>query len=231
MKPRTVQLCGLPKAFDVPLWDPVIAAHFESKYGYADEVLRQINDERLYERFFAGRRNLVFLDLGANIGLVSIHALQSCQRIVAVEPSPDTFAVLRAMTHAMPKIEAIQAAIAPRDGECEFFVNDINSTANSTVNNAGVKTSVRGVTLNNLLKEAQLTHVDFCKVDIEGGEGESLNMAELGPASAIVDSWFIETHNCPKTTWEHKLGEIVGNLARVGYWHMEINGMGIYARK
>lgn len=231
MKPRHVFICGEVLSFDVPLWDPMVAAHFESRHGYADEVLRQINEERLYERYFDGRRNLVFLDLGANIGLVSIHALQSCQRIVAVEPAPDAYAVLKAMTHAMPKIETIQAAIAPHDGRCEFYVNDINSTANSTVNTAGVKTSVRGVTLTNLLKEAQLTHVDFCKVDIEGAEGESLNMAELGAAKDIVDSYFIETHNCPKTTWEHKLGEIVGNLARCGYRHMEINGMGVYARK
>jgi FkbM family methyltransferase len=216
--------------FDIPMFDPLVADHFNSPNSCTAELLRQICDERMYEKYFP-RRGMVFLDLGANIGLVSIYAVENCKRIVAVEPFAGAFTVLKAMTHSFLNIEPICAAIAPNDGDCDFFFNDINSTANSTVNNAGVKTSVRGVTLNKLLKEAQLTHVDFCKVDIEGAEGESLTLAELDAAKGIIKEYYIEFHNCPKSSWEHKLGTATANLLRIGYHTMEIKGMGIHATR
>jgi hypothetical protein len=73
--------------------------------------------------------------------------------------------------------------------------------------------------------------VDVCKIDADGAEGEALNLDQLDAASGIINQYFIECHNDPKTTWEHKLGTIVGNLARCGYSKMSIDGMAITASK
>lgn len=213
------------------MFDPLVSAHFNSPSSLTDTLIDQINKEKIYEPLFKDRHDLVFLDIGANIGLVSIYAAPACRRIIAVEPDPDTFQVLKGMTISCPNIELVNAALAPMDGPVDFYRNDINTTANSTVNTAGTKTTVQGLTLSSILRINQLEHVDVVKCDAEGSEGESLSFEELEMAGAIVDCYYIETHNCPKTTWQHKLGSLVNRLSDLGYWNMKFNGMALIARK
>lgn len=207
---------------------------------YIDTLKDQIKSG-IYDHLFNGepctrtyqppKRDLVFLDIGANIGLVSIYAVPYCKRIVAVEPCKETYNRLKDNTRNYPIIETVQAALAPNNGLHEFFVNDINFTASSTVNTYGRRIEVVGQTLQSILIQNDLTHVDVCKIDTEGAEGEALNLSQLEAVSAIIKTYYIETHNCPKTTWEHKLGTLVGNLARCGYSEMTISGMAITASK
>ena len=197
---------------------------------YINTLKEQIGSG-LYDKLFADRTGLVFLDIGANIGLVSIYAVPYCKRIVAVEPSSETYDQLEKNTKHYSIISRDQSALSPSNGLVEFFVNDINFTASSTVNTYGRRIEVRGRTLMTILDRNDLPHVDICKIDAEGAEGEALNLDQLDAASGIIKQYFIETHNCPKTTWEHKLGTIVGNLSRCGYHNMEINGMAITASK
>jgi FkbM family methyltransferase len=198
--------------------------------SYIDNIKSQVASG-MYDRLFNDRRDLVFLDIGANVGIVSIYAVPYCKRIVAVEPAPSTFETLQRNTKDYPMIECVCAALTPKGGVHEFFVNDINFTASSTVNTYGKRIEVEGTTLSGLLYHYHLDQVDVCKVDVEGGEGESLDWFQINHAKDIIDCYFIETHNCPKTTWEHKLGTIVGNLARCGYTKMEIDGMAITATR
>lgn len=197
---------------------------------YIDSVRDQINSG-MYDRLFKDKSDLVFLDIGANIGLVSVYAVPYCQRIVSIEPSPDVFPVLEHNTKNYIAIESHCLALAPKDGVCQFFVNDINFTASSTVNTYGKLITVDGLTLKSILAKFNLRHVDVCKVDCEGAEGEALDYYAISQASEIIDQWFIEFHNCPQTSWEHKLGTAVGNFLRCGYTKMVIDGMALTATK
>jgi len=230
MEPKIIKMAS-GREFEIPLFDPLVGAHFNTASSYVGELLRQTNDEQIYAKMFAGKTGLIFLDLGANMGVVSIYAADSCARIVSVEPAPATFSVLKAMTWSFPNINPVCAALCPVDGPCKFFQNDVNSTASSTVNTYGTEVMVPGLRLSTILHQNQLEHVDVCKIDVEGAEGESLTLAELQLVRPIVDSYYVETHNCPKTAWEHKLGEFVGNMARLGYHQMEVRGMTVYSRK
>lgn len=197
---------------------------------YINTIKDQINSG-MYAPLFEGRSGLVFLDIGANIGLVSIYAVPYCKRIIAVEPAPDTFKALRENTKNYPMIECLCAALAPKNEPVEFFVNDVNFTASSTVNTYGTRIRVAGTTLAKILDTYGLDHVHVCKCDAEGAEGESIDYYAINNAKDIIDCYFIETHNCPKTSWEHKLGTLVGNFARCGYQHMDIRGMALMVRK
>jgi len=197
---------------------------------YIATLKEQINGG-MYDHLFKGKSNLVFLDIGANIGLVSIYAVPYCKRIVAVEPALETWKQLMKNTKDYQIIGVDQSALAPEDKLVDFYENDLNFTASSTVNTYGTKTTVRGLTLMSILDRNYLTHVDVCKCDAEGSEGESLSLDQLTRAKDIIQMWFIEFHNCPKTSWEHKLGTIVGNLARCGYTEMSISGMAITATR
>ncbi len=185
----------------------------------------------MYDKLFDNRTGLVFLDIGANIGLVSIYAVPYCKRIVAVEPAPDTFLKLTENTKHYSIIERERVALSDHIGRTEFFVNDQNFTASSTVNTYGDRIEVEGTTLSKLLSDCELTHVDICKIDAEGAEGDALNMVQLNEVKDKIKTYFIEFHNCPKSSWEHKLGTTVGNLARLGYHKMSVDGMSLTATR
>ncbi len=199
-----------------PMFDPVVAAHFANPASLTGALLHQINEEKIYESIFAGRKDLTFLDIGANIGLVSLYAAEHCKRIVAVEPAPDTFKVLQAMTVKYPQIELVNAALSDEDGPTEFHVNDLNSTASSTVNTYGTLHNVPGLRLSSILSIYQLESVDVCKCDCEGAE-RNLTFEQLEIAAPVVQEWLIETHNCPASTYNQKMGELVTHFSRLGY--------------
>lgn len=219
--------------FDLPLFDPIVAARVNDPASNVATLLHQINEEKIYAPLFPSTLNpqlSTFLDLGANIGLVSLYAAPVCARIVAVEPDPGTFTVLKAMTNGQANIECVRAALSPRDGDCEFYQNDLNTTASSTVNTYGERILVPGFSLTSLLSIYQLESVDVCKIDAEGAEGESLSFPVLTLAKPIIKSYYIETHNCPKSRWEQKLGRLVQDLSTLGYHRQTINGMTLWAR-
>ncbi len=200
---------------------------------YTQCMKDQISDG-MYDHLFLGKHDLVFLDIGANIGLVSIYAVPYCKRIVSIEPNPEIFPQLVENTRNYSIIERQRVALAPVNAMVEFFINDINFTASSTVNTHGKRIEVEGMTLPRILSVNRLEHVDVCKVDAEGAEGESLPYHELHAVNDIIDTFYIEFHNCPKTTWEYKMGHIVENLARCGYIKMSVSdkdGMALTASK
>lgn len=217
--------------FEIPLFDPVVAAHFHSPSSLVDTLMDEIGTRERYAEFFKGKKDLTFVDIGANIGLVSLYAAPACSRIIAVEPAPETFKVLKAMTHKFPQIECVNAALLDRDGTHEFFLNNENSTASSAVNPFGDCIEVQGMTLTSLLSIYQLEHVDVCKADIEGAEGDALSLPQLSAAKRTVDTFFIETHNCPKSSWEVKMTALVAILSALGYENQKIEGMALICSK
>lgn len=218
-------------AFELPIFDPVVGRHLQSPSSHVATLLDEINVKEIYAPLFKGKSDLVFLDIGANIGFVSLYAYDSCKRIVAVEPAPATFNVLRAITLKLPTIESVCAALAPEDSPCEFFINDQNSTASSTVNTFGELIEVQGLTLTSILSIYQLEHVDVCKIDAEGAEWESLNHDQLERAAPVIDCYWIEVHNCPRVSWELIQSTLRDMLREFGYVNQEINGMRLVARK
>lgn len=199
---------------------------------YIDTIKEQVASG-MYDRLFNDRRDLVFLDIGANVGIISIYAVPYCKRIVAVEPCIETFQTLQNNTKDYQIISCDRHALAPKDENVGFYINDLNFTASSTVNTYGtfVPNYVMGATLSTLLRVWNLDHVDVCKIDCEGCEGESLNFQELERVTPMIDTFFIEFHNCPKTDWQHKLGTVASYLLRLGYHNQEVKGMSLTARK
>jgi len=201
-----------------------------SDQHYIDNIKSQVASG-MYDHLFVGKHDLVFLDIGANVGIVSIYAVPYCKRIVAVEPAPATFEILKRNTKDYPMIECVNVALTPMNGQHEFFVNDVNFTASSTVNTYGTRIEVEGRNLLSILSDYALSHVDVCKIDAEGAEGESLDYHNIYWAKHIVSTYYCETHNCPKSIWEDKLTAIVGNFVRCGYHQIQIDGMAITATR
>ena len=120
-----------------------------------------------------GERTIV--DLGANIGLSSIHFANRYPdaRIISVEPDPENFRLLLLNTKAYPAITAVKAAIWSADRN--LSIHDPGrgpwgmKVAEGSPQN---QIEVRGVTMQSLIEEHGLKSIDILKIDIEGAEAD-----------------------------------------------------------
>ena len=204
--------------------DDEIDKHLNDEKTCAKIIIRQINTERIYDRFLKDKKDLVILDIGANVGLFTLYAKDSASRIVSVEPTPSHQHLFEKIAGKYENVELVKAALSNKDGDINFYICNYNSTCNSLVEREGDVVKVEGLTFNSLLKKNNLEHVDFCKIDIEGSEMIAITEENLKPVYDKIDRMFIEVHateSGPNLRWEDNLvdnrGKIEEVLKKVGY--------------
>ena len=197
-----------------------VVEYFNNAENYTDIILKQINEDRMYDPIFTSRKDMTVLDLGANCGLFSLYAADSCKKIISLEPTSSTFGVLEEVVKDHSNITPLQLAIGPHNELISFYINE-NSTTNSMLNRNGVETKVQCMTLETLLHMQGLDHVDFIKCDIEGSEMQALTDATLGPIANRVDFWFVEVHqtDVKEQAWPGNLGDNRQQLAELFQRH------------
>ena len=179
---------------DIVSDDILAQEHFSNKSNFADVVLDQINLDRFYDPIFDGEQDLTIIDLGGNIGLFSLFIHDKAKAVYAVEPTLNHFHILKELTKDYDNIYPINLALHNQDTTIDFYISKENSTMNSSVNKYGTKVEVTAMTLASIIKDLNLTHVDFIKCDIEGSEMSAITDETVGAVKDIVDSWFIEVH-------------------------------------
>jgi FkbM family methyltransferase len=144
----------------------------------------------------------VYLDVGANIGLMAIAALagDSGCTVVSVEPSPTVLRYLR-LTHAAnankDRWMIVPKAVAARSGEAVFFDGAAEQGAMSGLRDTGrgggkTALSIAVTTIDELWQEFGRPTISVIKMDIEGGEHDALAGAEACLAAqrpALVLEW------------------------------------------
>ncbi len=127
------------------------------------------------------------LDLGANVGFVAMSALmRGFDRILCLEPEPNLFARLQAMTS--DHVTALPFAVGAKAGLVDFYVSQTHNQGHTvdldTVDRFRpifgadmVLTQVQMVTLDDILT----VPYDYWKIDVEGHEVEVL----LGAQDAL----------------------------------------------
>jgi len=120
----------------------------------------------------------VFVDAGAHAGLYTLLAagwVGPEGRIVAVEPSPSSHALLAANTAALDpaRVSLHACALAREDGDARLLAGGPGLSAYNRVEAGGESADgvlVAGRSLSSLLSELRLAHVDLLKLDVEGSE-------------------------------------------------------------
>lgn len=154
----------------------------------ADLVSARLHAERAWEPFESRlllaclAPEAVALDVGANLGYFALlFALATArpQRVVAVEPAADNFALLSAnlsLNDCVERVTALPLALAQRDGngrlhrsadnlgDHQLHGGDGERRAETVVLRAGAP----------LLREAGLERIDLLKVDTQGAESAVL---------------------------------------------------------
>ena len=119
--------------------------------------------------------NPIVLDMGANIGLFSLAVFRQNQgsRVIALEPAPDTFALLEKTRKLNPSLDwhIHQLALFASSGWVEFSTEGFSTGRRISAGQTGKTTRVSSVTLDDLARTESLPPtIDLLKLDIEGAE-------------------------------------------------------------
>lgn len=139
----------------------------------------ELEELEFFETYCKG--NMVLMDIGANLGVytsVALHNLGEGGHIVAIEPRPQTFAVLERniaenRRESGPRVDAFMIAAASDEGVRLLFENPENRADNRLYDSSdrhwnSVKVPSRR--LDDLLCELGMETVDFVKIDVQGYE-------------------------------------------------------------
>jgi len=160
-------------------------------------------DQFLFENFFCGKRNGIFVDIGAYDGEKFSNSLfferYMGWRGLCVEPLPSAFAKLVAKRQAICR----QVCVGDFEGEADFTEADAGSDekmlsgltqqfdsrhvdrlARVSTNTVHRKVAVKR--LSSLLTEHDLLHVDYCSIDTEGSELNIISDLDLKKFSISV---------------------------------------------
>jgi FkbM family methyltransferase len=123
----------------------------------------------------------IVLDCGANIGVFTKRALEAgAAKVVAIEPGPENIECLR--RNFAKEIESGKVILYPKgvwdkDDFLTLNVDPNNSAADSFVIQREGAQAVQKIpltTIDKMVAELNLDHVDFIKMDIEGSEPKAL---------------------------------------------------------
>ena len=163
-------------------------------------LCQQILLDAQYDSTLAARPQVI-VDAGANIGLASIFYANRYPeaKIIAIEPEPSNYEMLRKNLAPYPNAVPVQAALwsekgplsatSAAGGHHAYQVREENG-----VDDLGHRCTVRGVTLGGLMADLGIQHIDLLKVDIEGSEREVFqNSAEwigrVGVLAIEIHEW------------------------------------------
>ena len=144
-----------------------------SREIFINGIYEQATSDLIAER---SPQNGVFLDLGANIGAISVplHKQRPGLRIIGVEAAPWLFSYLQQNfdRNGLDSRSLVNKALFYEDDrDIDFFAPDLKFGKGSLSPTYTDKaTKVRTVTLDTLIAQLQLPRVDLIKIDVEGHE-------------------------------------------------------------
>ena len=204
--------------------------HFDNPGNFADFILQQINNDKLYNSYLNPTNSVIF-DIGANIGLFSLHCVGSATKIYSFEPTPQHFLLLKEFTENHENIIPVNVAISDKDSDVTFYMHETNTTMNSIANKYGNQMTVKGRSLISFITEQNIEKVDFIKCDIEGSEMIALKEECILPLFNIVDKWFIEVHPTSGSDLYNNVNILLTGFRNVGYTCQRLNRDTLYCHK
>lgn len=154
-------------------------------FKYFPETYEAENFEFLSESCKPGA---VIIDIGAHIGLFSVIASQvtgKTGKVYAFEPAPSTYALLQktiVINHEEQVIESFQKAVGKENGKITFFISDDQADNSNSLVNYKEDRSLHGIdvavtSIDNFVKEKNISKLNFIKIDVEGAEYDTLQGA------------------------------------------------------
>jgi FkbM family methyltransferase len=129
----------------------------------------------------------IVLDVGAHIGIHTIHLAKIARFVYAIEPEPSNLKLLIKnifVNNVVKKVSIIPCAISSIDGFVSFYVSSESTGAHHVLSSKdntkhGTILKIQAYTLDTLLFYILvIDHIDVIKIDVEGHELEVVKGAE-----------------------------------------------------
>jgi len=155
-----------------------LSALFYPKVNFDETFIPYIYKEIWFDLIYADvlnqQKDMVIMDVGANIGIVTDHMRPHAKKIYAIEPAAEHFEALTKNKefNEWDNVELFKLALADRDGEMELNLNLGNRTCHSLVTDWRFKQTekVKTMRFDTFMKENKIKEIDFVKFDVEGAE-------------------------------------------------------------
>lgn len=158
--------------------------------------------------FDTERHPRTIIDAGANIGLASIYFSNKFPdaKIIAIEPEESNLEILRRNTAPYENIILVHGALWHENTKINLVDPSLGKEEWSFMTQAqddvrerhgDVVHEVQGMTVDTLMKEQKIDHIDILKIDIEGAEREVF--IDLSSWIGKVDALIIELHDRMKS--------------------------------
>lgn len=160
-------------------------------------IINEVFDRQFYKKAFEyikDIKNPVVLDVGAFIGITPLYFLRHKSALIyAIEANPDIFQYLKQNIHS-DRVMCSNVAIGGANHKIRFGKSDTRLII-SPYEKYEQFYEVTTVTIKKYMEHFQIPHINVLKMDIEGGEYESLLCKDFQDIKENVDSIIIEGHN------------------------------------
>jgi len=118
---------------------------------------------------------MVVLDIGANLGIYTLYALQAGCEVYSFEPTPSTFDILKKNVKVngfenSNKLQLINKAVSDKNGTVNFYIKQGICGQNSLFKGSDMLDSIAVETIIADEYLRALDKVDIIKIDVEGAE-------------------------------------------------------------
>lgn len=155
--------------------------------GDSIEAYVEVFEDNIYDRVAVPKLGDVVIDIGAYVGMYSIKASQfvgPTGLVIAVEPLPSNLVYLKRNLTGCPNTKVVGVALSNYIGKGKLYSSP-STAVHSMAYEGKDYTRVRVTTLDELVKELELTKVDYIKVDAEGSD-----LRILVGASRVLQTYF-----------------------------------------
>lgn len=169
--------------------------------SFVPHILKELYVDKLFSKYLYGKKDLVCIDAGANVGLFTHYLYPFSKKIYAIEPSSDHLEVLNTMlkfNKMEDKVVVIPKALYVESGDKIFYKPKENSTMYTLVNEPsfGVQDTetVPCTTIDEVFEQNKIEHLDVFKLDVEGVELEILGSKGFDKVCEKIDLIVGEFH-------------------------------------
>lgn len=168
---------------------------------YIPHIYKEIYFAKVYVDVFKNKKDMVIIDAGANIGIVTRYMRDYAKVIYAIEPSPENFEALKKNVefNGWDNVIPFNFALSDKDGMANFNIWLKNRTGNSLIYDFGAAKNRKTVEVNTkrfdtFFVENNIGDVDFVKFDVEGAEDIILRSEGFKNVVDRIRSIMIEFH-------------------------------------
>lgn len=178
-------------------------------------------------------KDSIVVDVGAHIGSFSIMAAKSAYKVLAFEPEPNNYRMLKKNMERnhLKNMSIFEMAVSGISGYQDIYTYQGGSSADYSLYKRGITNIKTGriptISVEDIIRREDLPRIDFLKLDCEGAEHDILRNISFETAAKILGI-AMETHSVPPGFSI----DIPNRLRELGFEvRMSRNGGYLYARR